>query len=457
MVTSDQAFATKATRLVIFGSGDLTKRYLLPAVAELIAADALRDDLTIEVVGRRELSTEEFRQQLGEALEGIEPEPRRQLLEQLEYRQGDGSEPDDVLNVVGSGDRPVVAYLALPPSVFPAAVRALAAADLPQGSRVVVEKPFGSDAESAAALNDLLLDAVPAQDGFRVDHFLGTQTAHDILTLRFANSVFEPLWSNRNVASVEIVWDEELALEGRAGYYDGNGAARDMIQNHLLQLLCLVAMEPPEALTSEALADRKVDVLRAARPWDASAASCSVRARYTAGSIGDREVPSYVDEEGVEPEAGTETYAQITFAVDTPRWAGVPFVLRSGKALSRGRHEVAVHFTPVPPVDFCPDAPQPNVLRFQVEPDRVTLDATLTAGEGMFALAPMQLASKPSEPELSAYASVLADVLEGDNVLSVRGDEAVEAWRVVQPVLDAWERDDVPLLEYEAGSNGPSI
>ncbi len=445
------------TRLVIFGSGDLTKRYLLPAVAELIAADVLSDDLTIEVVGRRELTTAEFHDQLGEPLADVESEPRAQLLELLSYRQGDGSDADDVRRVVGAATGPIVAYLALPPSVFPAAVEALAAVDLPRGSRIVVEKPFGSDAESAAALNELLLDTIPAHDVFRVDHFLGKQTAHDILALRFANSVFEPLWTNRNVASVEIVWDEELALEGRAGYYDSNGAARDMIQNHLLQLLCLVAMEPPSELTSEALADRKVEVLRATHPWDATATSCSVRARYTAGTIGDRDVPSYVDEDDVDPDRGTETYAQITFAIDTPRWSGVPFVLRSGKALSRGRHEVAVRFTQVPPVDFCPDAPQPNVLRFEVKPDRVTLDATLTAGEGMFALAPVVLASKPSEPDLSAYASVLADVLEGDNVLSVRGDEAVEAWRVVQPVLDAWERDDVPLLEYEAGSEGPTV
>ncbi|MEZ5220520.1 MAG: glucose-6-phosphate dehydrogenase [Ilumatobacteraceae bacterium] len=437
------------TRLIVFGTGDLTTRYLLPALAELVAANALPDGVSVTVAGRREMSTTDL-------LDGLEG--RGDRLPDLTYRRANPTDAAAVRALVGNGapDDPVVAYLALPPSVFADAVDALGAAHLPAGSGIVVEKPFGDDAESAAALNRKLLAVVPEERVFRVDHFLGKQTAHDVLTLRFANSVFEPLWNHRHIASVEIVWDETLALEGRAGYYDGTGALRDMIQNHLLQLLCLVAMEPPDRLSGDAVGARRVEVLRATRPWDAAAAAHNVRGRYVAGQVGDREVPSYVDEDGVEPGRGTETYARVTFAVATPRWSGVPFVLRSGKAMSTDRHEITIRFRSAPPVGFCADEVSPNVLRFGVDPTRVTLDAVLTAGHGVFATAPVELSSRAHEPSLSAYATVLAGVLGTEDVLSVRGDEAEEAWRVVEPVLEAWHHGVVPLVEYPAGSPGPT-
>jgi glucose-6-phosphate 1-dehydrogenase len=440
-------------RLVIFGAGDVTRRYLLPAVAELLDAGDAPEGLTVDVVGRDDTTTDEFRAQLDESLD-LDREVKERLLALVERRKADASEVDAVRDVIGDADA-VVAYLALPPAVFPEAIAALAEAGLPEGSRVVVEKPFGTDRASAVELNDLLHRTLPEDGVFRVDHFLGMQTAHNILGLRFGNRVFEPLWTARDVDHVEIVWDETLTLEGRAGYYDGTGAARDMLQNHLLQLLCLVAMEPPVSLSSDALADRKAEVLRATRPWDTSAARCSVRARYTKGRIGDRDVPSYVDEDDVDPGLDTETYAEITFAVDTPRWEGVPFVLRSGKALDRDRHEVAVHFRAAPPVDFgdlqCPG----NVLRFCIGPDRVVLSVALTRPDSVFRLDMADLSYDLAAPRLGAYATVLGEVLAGGNVLSVRDDEAVEAWRVIEPVLEAWARGDVPMSEYPAGSPGP--
>lgn len=439
------------TRLIVFGTGDLTTRYLLPALAELVAADSMPDGVSVIVAGRRDMSTDDLLDRL--AADDVDCGD----LPELTYRVADPTDAAAVRSLVAQGrpDEPVVAYLALPPSVFAEAVGALGAAHLPAGSSIVVEKPFGDDAESAAMLNRMLLAVVPEERVFRVDHFLGKQTAHDVLALRFANSVFEPLWNHRHIASVEIVWDETLALEGRASYYDGAGALRDMIQNHLLQLLCLVAMEPPGRLTGDAVGAGRLQVMRATRPWDAASAVYDVRGRYTAGRSGGREVPSYVDEDGVDPDRATETFAQVTFAVATPRWEGVPFVLRSGKAMATDRHEIAIHFRSVPPVDFCAEVP-PNVLRFQVDPTRVTLDTVLTAGHGAFATTPVALSSPAHEPSLSAYATVLAGVLGAEDVWSVRGDEAEEAWRVVEPVLDAWRRDVVPLVEYPAGSHGPT-
>jgi glucose-6-phosphate 1-dehydrogenase len=196
-----------------------------------------------------------------------------------------------------------VVYLALPPAIFADTIEALVDAGLPEGSRLVVEKPFGTDSASAEQLNDLIHRRFDEQDVFRVDHFLGKQTAHNIIAARFANRILEPVWSTADISKVEVIWDETLALEGRAGYYDGTGAAEDMLQNHLLQLMCLVAMEPPDSLDHSCVADRKVEVLRAARPWSQDLASCSVRARYTAGRSDGDEVPAYVDEEGVDPDA----------------------------------------------------------------------------------------------------------------------------------------------------------
>ena len=278
--------------------------------------------------------------------------------------------------------------------------------------------------------------------------------------LRFANGIFEPLWDRNHIERVEIIWDETLALEGRAGYFDHAGAFKDLIQNHLLQLLCLTAMEAPIALHRRNLRDRKIDVLRAIRRLDAEEVQHrTVRARYGAGRIGDRDVPAYVDEEGVDPERKTETFAQVTLSVDNLRWAGVSFVPRAGKALAGDRVEIAVHFKPVPHLPFQKAGePRPNVLRVQLGPDRVALDVNINGPYDPFDLEQIELSAGFAPQEFfSAYERIFLDLLEGNTTLFVRGDEAEESWRVVEPILEAWEQELVPLLEYPAGSAGPSL
>ena len=273
---------------------------------------------------------------------------------------------------------------------------------------------------------------------------------------RLANRMLEPIWNSTHIAEVDIVWDESLALEGRAGYYDGVGALKDMLQNHLLQLLCLVAMEPPISLSERDLRDRKLDVLRSVRPFtDSGVVRGTRRARYLAGRIGDHQVPAYVDEEGVDPRHGTETFAEMELGLDNWRWPGTVFRLRTGKALGRDRKEVAVHFRSVPHLPFGHSGEAlPNVLRFGLDPESLTVDLT-GVGARAHTLVPLELTARIDPPELPAYGQLLVDVLNGNAALSIRGDEAEEAWRVVAPVLSAWSKDLVPLLEYPAGSEGP--
>jgi len=268
--------------------------------------------------------------------------------------------------------------------------------------------------------------------------------------------VLEPLWNSAHLAEIEIVWEESLALEGRAGYYDGVGALNDMVQNHLLQLLCLIAMEPPVSLGERDLRDRKVDVLRSVRPLAGQdIVRHTRRARYLAGRIGSRDVPAYLDEDGVDPGHQTETFAEIELGLDNWRWPGTTFRLRTGKALARDRKQVAVRFRPVPHLPFGHAGEEtPNVLRFGLDPESMVLELT-GVGARSHTLTPLALAAPIEPPELPAYGQLLLDVLNHNAALSIRGDEAEESWRVVTPVLDAWSEDLVPMEEYPAGSHGP--
>jgi glucose-6-phosphate 1-dehydrogenase len=278
---------------------------------------------------------------------------------------------------------------------------------------------------------------------FRVDHFLAMTTVQNVLGTRLANRVLEPIWNSSHIEEIEIVWDESLALEGRAGYYDGVGALQDMVQNHLLQLLCLVAMEPPISLSERDLRDRKVDVLRSVRPMsDDDVAARTRRGRYR----------GYVDEDGVTPEHGTETFAEVMLELDSWRWSGTRFRLRTGKAMARDRMEVVVRFRPVPHHPFV--APAANMLRFELEPEGLSLELTGTGPGAAMSLVPLTLHAEMEPPELPAYGRILLDVLSGNSALSIRGDEAEESWRVVTPVLEGWSRDLRPLEEYDAGSDG---
>lgn len=292
---------------------------------------------------------------------------------------------------------------------------------------------------------------------FRVDHFLAMTTVQNVLGSRLANRVLESLWNSTHIAEVEIIWDETLALEGRAGYYDGVGALRDMLQNHLVQLLCLVAMEPPISLGERDLHDRKLDVLRSVRPLtDEAVMRRTRRARYLPGLIADRNVPAYVDEEGVDPARGTETFAEVELELDSWRWTGTTFRLRTGKALGADRMEAVVRFRDVPHLPFGHSGEaRPNILRFGLEPESLTLDLT-GVGSRTQTFAPLELTARMDPPELPAYGRLLLDVLNGDPALSIRGDEAEEAWRVFAPVLSGWSRGLTPLEEYPAGSDGPA-
>lgn len=447
-------------RLVIFGAtGDLSARYLLPAVAALQEAGHLGDQFRMTGASREDWSTEQYQEwitrQLGRHGGSCPADGHQAIAASARYQRADVTDAADVRAAV-AGDEPVAVYLALPPSLFPRVVGALHQAGLPSGSRIVLEKPFGEDLDSAQELNRLLADLVPEQAVFRVDHFLAMTTVQNVLGSRLANRVLEPLWNSTHIAEVEIVWEETLALEGRAGYYDRVGALKDMVQNHLLQVLCLVAMEPPITLGERDLRDRKVDVLRSVRPLtDYDVVHRTRRARYSSGRSGDHDVPSYVDEEGVEPRRRTETFAEVELELDSWRWAGTTFRLRSGKALGADRKEVAVHFRSVPHLPFGHSGEVlPNVLRFGLEPEGLSLDLMGT-GSRTGHLTQLELAAGMEPPDLPAYGRLLLDILNGDPALSIRGDEAEEAWRVLEPVISAWERDLVPLQDYPAGSDGP--
>ena len=448
-------------RLAIFGvTGDLSGRYLLPGIAALMAAGKLPPGFELAGAGGDEWTDQDFQIFAGEQLSrhggGVPPDAFHSVLASARYCRADATDPAAVAGVI-AGKGPIAAYLALPPAVFPGAVSALRDAGLPPGSTIVVEKPFGQSLREAVELNRLLAATVPEEAVFRVDHFLAMTTVQNILGTRLANRVLEPIWNSAHIEEVEIVWDEMVALEGRAGYYDGVGALKDMVQNHLLQLLCLVAMEPPVSSSEHDLRDRKLDVLRSVRRLgEQDVAHRTRRARYSAGRIGDRDIPAYADEPGVDPDLRTETFAEVELEVENWRWAGTRFRLRTGKALSRDRAEVAVHFRPVPHLPFTGVGdPAPNVLRFGHDPETLSLELTGSGPGPSFGLTPLTLHARLEPPALPAYGRLLLDVLDGDPRLSIRGDEAEESWRIVEPVLAGWSRDLVPLEAYPAGSEGP--
>ena len=450
-------------RMVVFGAtGDLVGRYVMRALAELLEGGWLPDGFSVVGAATDEMDTDAFREAIAEKLSLHAPmvseEARAGLVGRIEYRPTDVTDAESVARAVGAAQgEPAVAYLALPPGLFPATIQNLARAGLAEGSRIVVEKPFGGDLASAKALNELLHETFPEGAVFRADHFLGEQTVQNVLGLRFANSVFEPIWNRNHVERVEIIWDETLALEGRAGYYDGAGALKDMIQSHLLQLLALTAMDPPVALNATDFRNRKVGVFRAVKHLSfGDAKRQTVRARYAAGEIEGRPVPAYADEEGIDPGRGTETFAQVALEIDNWRWAGVPFVLRSGKALGRDRREISVHFRPVPHLTFGQGSdPAQNVLRLGMSPDTMSLGININGPGDPSDLERVELRTQLAPQRPSEYGRLILAVLSGNTMLSVRADEAEECWRIVDPILDAWKAGAAPLLEYPAGSDGP--
>ena len=446
--------------LVVLGArGDMTGRLLLPALVRLAACGDLPPSTAILAMDRDPGDDDAYRtharQKLDAHLPDRDEKATKALLEHLSYRQADVTSADDLRVALEGAATPMAVYLALPNVLFRPTLEALAAADLPAHTTLVVEKPFGTDLEDAKALNELIEKSFDERDVFRIDHFLAKQTVLDVLGLRFANRIFEPVWNSGHISRVDITWYESLGLEGRANYYDRAGALRDMIQNHLLQMLALVAMDPPRSVTERDLRDRKVEALRAVTaPKPEDMAKATRRARYTAGTVGGKDLPAYVDAEGVDPSRGTETYAEVTFRVSNWRWGGTPFRLRTGKAIGQERREIAVYFKTVPHEPF-DDRDRPNVLRFTLSPDCIALELNLNGEGDPFDLERVTLENTFPTQELPPYSLLLKEILEGDATLSIRGDEAEELWRIVEPVIQAWENDEVPLLEYPAGSSGP--
>src|SRR4051812_10879461 len=446
--------STRVDRLLLFGaSGDLVGRYLLPALAALRAAGKLGDGLEVVGAAQEDWSDDQFREhaaaRLDEHAADLPAQARDRTVRALRYRPVDFEDRASVDALVnGTGSGPVAAYLALPTGVFRMAIAGLRDAGLPDGSRIALEKPFGESLEDAVELNALLAGDGPDPDPsavFRVDHVLGMAAAQNLTGMRAAGWMLEPLWNAEHIERVELLWEETLALEGRAGYYDRAGALKDVLQNHVLQVLTLIAMEPPATLAASGLRAAKVDVLRAVLP-----PSRSRRARYTAGRIGRREVPSYVDEQGVDAPRCTETFAEVVLELDSARWAGTEFVLRAGKALSHTRKGAFVRFRPA--------APEPtNALWIGIDgPDDMRLSLPGVAAGPPPEPAQVDLSGEPPPSDLPAYGRVLLDVISGGSSLSVGGDEAEEAWRVMTPVLEAWARGEVPLEEYAAGTAGPA-
>jgi glucose-6-phosphate 1-dehydrogenase len=455
---------TDRSFVVLGGTGDLTGRLLLPGLAELVDAGILAEPAGVLAVSREDWSDEEYRDwardRLAEHAAHVPERSRDRLVGWLGYRHGDVTVAADLRAALDRAGGVPVVYLALPNTVFLPTLEALTEVGLPGGAVVAVEKPFGRNLADARKLNEVLHRLVPEESVFRTDHFLAMQTVLNILGLRFANRIFEPVWNAQHVERVDIVFDETLGLEGRAGYYDTAGALRDMLQNHLLQMLAVVAMEPPAALDARSLAARKADVLRAVRsPEDMR--RDTVRARYTAGTVGDRELPDYAAEDGVEPDRGTETYAEYTVGIRNWRWAGVPFRLRSGKALGADRHEIVLRFKQVPHLAFDAgaqhgDEPEPDVLRLRLDPDGISLELNLNGAGDPFDLERRALEVDLPPSSLSAYGLLLKELLAGEAVLSISDVEAEESWRIVEPILAAWAADEVPLLDYPAGSDGPA-
>jgi glucose-6-phosphate 1-dehydrogenase len=445
---------TAAVTLLILGAdGDLTKRLLLPGLGTLLANHEV--DLELIGSGLTERTESQWRDLVASAVESV-PEPRRtRLLESTRYLRADATDADALAGLLAACTHTPVVYFALPPAVTVRVCLALERIGAPEGMRLALEKPFGTDRDSARELNELLTRIVPERRIFRIDHFLGRATVLNLLGTRFANRMIEPVWHRGAIERVEILYDETLGLEGRAGYYDGAGALIDMIQSHLLAVLALVAMEPIDRVDEVVLRDAIAGVLRQTAVRGGDPVASSRRARYGAGEVDGRSLPAYADAPGVDPQLGTETLAQVVVEVDTDRWRGVPFLLRSGKALGRPRKVARAVFRPAAPIDGLEGTPRSDWIELDLSSGEVEVGLTMNGGGDPFALEQTTLVAHQVPGALLPYGEVLKGILSDDPTLSIRGDVAEECWRIVEPVLAAWRSGRVPLDEYPAGSDGP--
>jgi glucose-6-phosphate 1-dehydrogenase len=472
------------TTLVIFGSsGDLTRRKLLPAIYRLSRRGRLPAHFAVIGISRSQLDDEGFRTQFRESLKefaGLSGGDA--LAESLASRMycvvGEADDPAFYQRLQArlteiDGAEGVLFYLAIPPTVYSTVIEGLGAsglADAPARGwrRIIVEKPFGTDLESARALNRLAHQHFDEDQVYRIDHYLGKETVQNLLVFRFGNGMFEPVWNRRYIDHVQITAAETVGVEHRAAYYEGAGATRDMVQNHLMQVMSLIAMEPPIAFTAESVRDRKMDALLAVQPFVSNGDGKSppvrhvVRAQYRAGWVGGAEVPGYRDEKGVKPASATETYAAVRLNLDNWRWAGVPFYLRTGKRLPKRTTEIAIQFRR-PPLEIFRRASHvsvaPNLLIVNVQPDEgISLRFETKLPGTRMQIAPVMMNFRYGTtfggevPE--AYETLLLDAMLGDPTLFARHDFVETSWALISPVLDVWRSEgDIPT--YEAGEWGP--
>lgn len=445
------------TFLILGAGGDLTQRLLLPGLGSLLAVEPKRQ---VRVVGadRADITDAAFRSLVRDRLKqgGADTATARAVASHAKYQKADLLDPVALEGLIGNADGELVIYFALPPSISMKVCAELEKLQLPANTRLGLEKPFGSDEKSAHEFNLQLQRVVPEDQIFRVDHFLGVSTVLNLIGLRFANRMLQPIWSSEHIERVEILYDEDLALEGRAGYYDNAGALRDMLQSHLLQIMAIFAMEPIANLEAQELADLKAQVLRATHILGDDPITNAKRARYTAGTIDGRRVPSYVKEKGVDPTRNTETLAQLTVQIDNNRWAGVPFLLRSGKALGTARKQIIVYFRDVPhlPKGFYGDSTG-DAMVIDLKPGRVSLWLSMNAEGDPLDLEQKTLTAELAESRMTAYGEVLRYVLDDNQLLSVRADAAELCWRIVAPAIDAFANNKVAIEDYKAGSDGP--
>jgi glucose-6-phosphate 1-dehydrogenase len=472
------------TVLVIFGAGgDLTWRKLVPALYNLCLDDLLPDQFAVIGVDLKEMEDEDFRQRLHDGVDKFsrrgkaDPETWDKFKTYLTFMAGNFNAADTYerlterlsdIDQEWETDATRVFYQATPPSLVEPIVEHIGAANLADErdrTRLVLEKPFGHDLESASALNKMVTSVFDESQIYRIDHYLGKETVQNILAFRFANALFEPIWDRRYIDHVEITVAEQVGVEHRGGYYDHAGALRDMVQNHLLQVLCLIAMEPPVSFDADEIRNRKVEVLRAIRPIpQVEAHHFAVRGQYDGGWIQGEHVKPYNEEPDVDPNSGTETFVALKLFLDNWRWQDVPFYLRTGKRLPLKVSEVSIQFRPVPHQSFPSSAImewRPNRLAILIQPEEsIHLRFQAKQPGPRMRLSPVEMnfcyatAFKAEPPE--AYETLLLDVMLGDATLFMRADQVEAAWSAIRPVLEAWETvRPLDFPNYQAGTWGP--
>ena len=491
--------------LVIFGaSGDLTHRLLMPALYNLARAGSLDQGFRVIGVARRPMTDEQFREDLTRSIkarfaetggefdakaDGVSVDSGKWdfLRERIHYLAADLQDPDsyvDLGNLIASLNPTatrkkdhdnaaignVIFYLAIASSLFEPTIQHLASSQLLKQTkngwrRLIIEKPFGHDLASAKDLDKTILKVLREDQVFRIDHFLGKETVQNIMVLRFANGFFEPLWNRQHIDHVQITASETVAVEGRGSFYDATGALRDMVPNHMFQLLAMCAMEAPNSFSADAVRSEKAKVIQAIRQLPArDAAENTVRGRYMAGSVQGKSVKNYRDEPDVKRDSTTETYVAMKLMIDNWRWADVPFYVRTGKALATRRTEIAIRFKQVPYALFR-DLPQPtlpsNELILHVQPEEgVSTNFQAKVPGQQLAISGVKMNFKYSdyfqaEPN-TGYETLIYDCMTGDATLFQRADNIEGGWAAVQPILDAWKKGYGPVVDYKAGSNGPA-